>query len=139
MASRTPAGQPAIRVALGPDEPVALARPLVRWVVTEYGTAYLFGKSLAERALALIAIAHPDDRPGLLAGGAERGILARGQELRSLTAYPVDEERELTLRDGRAGPAPADEGRRPSCPAGAVPPAARAGRADAVLPEAAAR
>jgi acyl-CoA hydrolase/RimJ/RimL family protein N-acetyltransferase len=101
MASRTPAGQPAIRVVLGPDEPVALPRPLVRWVVTEYGTAYLFGKSLAERALALIAISHPEDRPGLLAGARERGILARSQELRSLTAYPVDEERELTLRDGR--------------------------------------
>ena len=101
MASRTPGGQPAIRVVLGPDEPVALARPLVRWVVTEYGTAYLFGKSLAERALALIEIAHPEDRAGLLAAARERGILARGQQLRSLTAYPIDEERELTLRDGR--------------------------------------
>ena len=101
LASRTPAGQQAIRVALGPDEPVALARPLVRWVVTEYGIAYLFGKSLAERALALIAIAHPDDRPGLLAAAQERGIVAAGQRLRSHTAYPVDEERELSLRDGR--------------------------------------
>ena len=101
LASRTPAGQQAIRVALGPDEPVALARPLVRWVVTEYGTAYLFGKSLAERALAMIAIAHPDDRPGLLAQAQERGIVAAGQRLRTHTAYPVDEERELVLRDGR--------------------------------------
>ena len=101
LASRTPAGQPAVRVALGPDEPVTLARPLVRWVVSEYGTAYLFGKSLAERALALIAIAHPDDRPGLLAAAQERGIVAAGQELRSRTAYPVEEERELALRDGR--------------------------------------
>ncbi len=73
----------------------------MRWVVTEYGTAYLFGKSLAERALALIAIAHPDDRPALLAAAQERGIVAAGQQLRSHTAYPVDEERELALRDGR--------------------------------------
>ena len=101
IASRTPAGQPSVRVTLSADEPVALARPLVRWVVTEYGTAYLFGKSLAERALALIAIAHPDDRPALLAAAQERGVVAPGQQLRSHTAYPVDEERELTLRDGR--------------------------------------
>jgi acyl-CoA hydrolase/GNAT superfamily N-acetyltransferase len=101
MSSRTPAGQPALRVVLGPDEPVALSRALVRWVVTEYGTAYLFGKSIAERAVALIGIAHPDDRAGLLAAARERGIVPPGQELRSHTAYPVDEERTATLRDGR--------------------------------------
>ena len=101
LSSRTPGGQPAVRVALGYDEPVALARPLVRWVVTEYGTAYLFGKSIAERALALIAIAHPDDRAALLEAAQDRGIVPAGQRLRSHTAYPVDEERELVLRDGR--------------------------------------
>jgi acyl-CoA hydrolase/RimJ/RimL family protein N-acetyltransferase len=101
MASRTPAGQPAVKVALGPDEPVALARADVRWVVTEYGTAYLFGHSLAERALALIEIAHPEDRKGLLDAAREQGIVAAHQELRSRRAYPVDEERDVTLRDGR--------------------------------------
>ncbi len=101
MASRTPSGESAIRVVLGPDEPVAIARALVRWVVTEYGTAYLFGKSIAERALALISIAHPDDRKALLAAARERGIVAAGQELRSRSAYPVDEVREVALRDGR--------------------------------------
>ena len=101
MASRSPAGRPAVRVALGPDETVAIARADVRWVVTEYGTAYLFGKSLSQRALALIEIAHPDDRQNLLDAAMERGIVAEGQQLRSKTAYPVDEERELILRDGR--------------------------------------
>jgi acyl-CoA hydrolase/RimJ/RimL family protein N-acetyltransferase len=101
MASRTPAGDCALRVVLRPDEPVALARALVRWVVTEYGTAYLFGKTLAERALALIGIAHPDDREWLLTAAREQGIVAPGQELRSTSAYPVDEEREIALRDGR--------------------------------------
>ena len=101
MASRSPAGRPAIRVALGPDEPVALARADVRWVVTEYGTCYLFGSSLAERAVALIGIAHPDDRADLLAEAREHGIVAPDQELRSRTAYPLDEERDVTLRDGR--------------------------------------
>jgi acyl-CoA hydrolase len=34
-------------------------------VVTEWGVAELFGRSLRERALALIAIAHPDARDRL--------------------------------------------------------------------------
>jgi hypothetical protein len=36
-----------------------------RTVVTEWGVAELFGRSLRERALALIAIAHPDFRDAL--------------------------------------------------------------------------
>jgi acyl-CoA hydrolase/L-amino acid N-acyltransferase YncA len=101
LASRSPSGRTAFRVALGPTEPVALTRAEQRWVVTEYGTAYLHGKSLAERALALVEIAHPDDREELLAAARECGILAEGQRLRSHRAYPVEEERALTLRDGR--------------------------------------
>jgi len=34
-------------------------------VVTEYGIADLFGKTLSERAKALISIAHPEDRETL--------------------------------------------------------------------------
>jgi acyl-CoA hydrolase/GNAT superfamily N-acetyltransferase len=101
LSSRTPAGEPAVRAALGPDEPVGIGRADVRWVVTEYGTAYLFGRSLAERAVAMIGIAHPADRAALLEQARERGVVARDQELRSGRAYPVDEERELALRDGR--------------------------------------
>ena len=41
---------------------VVTSRAHVHYVVTEYGIAYLHGKSLRERAKALIAIAHPDDR-----------------------------------------------------------------------------
>jgi acyl-CoA hydrolase/GNAT superfamily N-acetyltransferase len=101
LTSRTPSGEPAFRVTLGPDEPAGLGRWLIRWVVTEYGTAYLFGRSLAERAIELIAIAHPDDRASLLEQARERGIVRPDQELRSRSAYPAHEERELELRDGR--------------------------------------
>jgi acyl-CoA hydrolase len=101
LASRTPAGRSAICLDLGPDEAVAIPRADVHWVITEYGTAYLFGRSLAERAVALIEIAHPDVRKELLDGAIERGLVAAGQQLRSRTAYPVEEVRDVRLRDGR--------------------------------------
>jgi acyl-CoA hydrolase/RimJ/RimL family protein N-acetyltransferase len=101
LASRTPGGQPTICPELGAGEPVAIPRADVHWVITEYGTAYLFGRSLAERAVALMEIAHPDDRSGLLEAAVERGLVSRAQKLRSRAAYPVTEERDIRLRDGR--------------------------------------
>ncbi|MEE9935845.1 MAG: hypothetical protein K4445_09020 [Deltaproteobacteria bacterium] len=44
---------------------VVTNRADVHYVVTEYGVADLRGKSVAERAGALMAIAHPDFRDGL--------------------------------------------------------------------------
>ncbi len=44
---------------------VVTTRAHVRTVVTEYGVAELFGRSLRERAVALIGIAHPDGRDRL--------------------------------------------------------------------------
>jgi RimJ/RimL family protein N-acetyltransferase len=70
-------------------------------VITEYGTAYLFGRSLAERAVALIDIAHPDFRKELLTAAQASGLVGREQRLHSSTAYPVDKVREVRLRDGR--------------------------------------
>jgi acyl-CoA hydrolase len=46
---------------------VVTTRAHVRTVVTEWGVADLFGRSLRERAVALIGIAHPDARDRLLA------------------------------------------------------------------------
>jgi 4-hydroxybutyrate CoA-transferase len=46
---------------------VVTTRAHVRTVVTEWGVAELFGKSIRERAEALIAIAHPDHRDALAA------------------------------------------------------------------------
>ena len=101
LASRTPAGRSAISLDLGPNEAVAIPRADVHWVITEYGTAYLFGRSLAERAVALIEIAHPDSRKELLDAAIERGLVGPKQQLRSRTAYPVAEVRDVRLRDGR--------------------------------------
>jgi acyl-CoA hydrolase/RimJ/RimL family protein N-acetyltransferase len=101
LASRTPDGASSIRPELAPGEAVAIGRADVRWVITEYGTAYLFGRSLADRAVALMEIAHPDFRAGLLQAAVKRGLVRPGQQLRSRTAYPVGEERDAALRDGR--------------------------------------
>jgi acyl-CoA hydrolase/RimJ/RimL family protein N-acetyltransferase len=101
LATRTPEGRPAIRPELDPAEPVAIPRGDIHWVITEYGTAYLFGRSLAERAVALIEIAHPEDRQDLLEAAVTRGLVSRAQTLRSRAAYPVGEERDVLLKDGR--------------------------------------
>jgi acyl-CoA hydrolase/RimJ/RimL family protein N-acetyltransferase len=101
LASRTPQGRSAICLDLDPAEAVAIPRADVHWVITEYGTAYLFGRSLAERAVALIEIAHPDARKSLLDAAIERGLVGPKQQLRSRRAYPVAEVRDVRLRDGR--------------------------------------
>jgi acyl-CoA hydrolase/L-amino acid N-acyltransferase YncA len=115
LASRGRDGASAIRPRLRPDEAVGIARSDVHFVVTEWGIAHLFGRSIRERALALIEIAHPDDREALLREAIAIGHLGAGQRLASQRDYPVEEERRITLADGRtvllrptrAGDAPA--------------------------------
>ena len=50
---------------LAPGAGVVTSRAHVRTVVTEFGIAELFGRSIRERVAALIAIAHPDARDDL--------------------------------------------------------------------------
>jgi len=78
-AARSKGGKPVIAISstaksgrisrivpiLSPGAGVVTSRGLVRYVVTEYGVAYLHGKSIRERAKALIEIAHPKFRDGL--------------------------------------------------------------------------
>ena len=45
---------------------VVITRGDVHYIVTEFGVAYLHGKSVQERSVALISIAHPDFRADLL-------------------------------------------------------------------------
>ena len=51
---------------------VVTTRAHAHYVVTEHGVAYLFGKNLAQRAEALIKIAHPKHRPILEKAFAEK-------------------------------------------------------------------
>ena len=50
---------------LDPGAGVVTSRGLIRYVVTEYGIAYLHGKTIRQRAEALINIAHPKFREQL--------------------------------------------------------------------------
>ncbi|HHM02474.1 MAG TPA: 4-hydroxybutyrate CoA-transferase, partial [Caldithrix abyssi] len=54
-----------IAPVLTPGAGVVTTRAHAHYIVTEYGVAYLYGKSLRERARALINIAHPKFREEL--------------------------------------------------------------------------
>ncbi len=60
---------------LAPGAGVVTSRADVHYVVTEYGVADLYGKSLRERAMALINIAHPNFRDELRAAARRRNLL----------------------------------------------------------------
>jgi acyl-CoA hydrolase len=57
---------------LTPGAGVVTTRNHIHWFVTEFGAAYLYGKSLQERAKAIINIAHPDHREELERAAFER-------------------------------------------------------------------
>jgi len=103
MTSTTDDGQTSrIRAALLEAESATIARTDVHYVVTEFGIAYLFGKSIRQRATALIELAHPRFRPALFAQAQAMGYLTAEQTLNNLRAYPVEEEQTVTLKDGRS-------------------------------------
>ncbi|MEG2369616.1 MAG: acetyl-CoA hydrolase/transferase C-terminal domain-containing protein [Alistipes sp.] len=70
--STTAKGESKISALLTAGAGVVTTRHLIQHVVTEYGVAYLQGKNLAERARALIAIAHPSARETLERAACER-------------------------------------------------------------------
>lgn len=72
MPSTTSGGISRIVPVLRTGAGVVTTRAHVHYVVTEYGTACLFGKDLKQRARALAEIAHPDHRDMLLREAHER-------------------------------------------------------------------
>lgn len=72
ITSRTKKGVPRIVPFLKQGAGVVTTRGHIHYVCTEYGTAYLYGKSLRQRAKALIEISHPDDREMLERAALER-------------------------------------------------------------------
>ena len=72
LGARTAKGLPKIVPVLKPGAGVVTPRADVQWVVTEFGSVNLYGKSLQERARLLISIAHPEDREALERAAFER-------------------------------------------------------------------
>lgn len=62
---------PALKEGAG----VTLTRGDLHYVVTEYGIAYLHGKNIRERAMSLIAIAHPKFRSWLIEEAKKRALI----------------------------------------------------------------
>jgi acyl CoA:acetate/3-ketoacid CoA transferase beta subunit/GNAT superfamily N-acetyltransferase len=80
---------------------VVTTRGDVHYVVTEFGIAYLHGKNIRERAMALINIAHPDYREWLMQGAKEMKYVYQDQKMPPPGAiYPEELERFFTTKDG---------------------------------------
>ncbi len=80
-----------ITSVLEPGAGVVTSRGDVRYVVTEYGIADLWGKSVRQRALSLVEIAHPTYRAELLADAKRRRYVFLDQHL-PRGVYPWREE-----------------------------------------------
>ena len=74
----------------------------VRTVVTEFGVAQLEGLTVRERAMALIEIAHPDDRANMVAAAKKSHLLYPDQIFLTGSAhlYPSDISERHTFRKG---------------------------------------
>jgi acyl-CoA hydrolase/GNAT superfamily N-acetyltransferase len=81
---------------------VTLTRGDLHYVVTEYGIAYLHGKNMRERAMDLIAIAHPKFRSWLIGEAKKLHLIYKDQAFIPGEAgvYPVDLETHRTTRSG---------------------------------------
>lgn len=111
-AARSPGGKPIIalpsttsdgkisRIAtrLKPGGGVVTTRADVHYVITEYGIASLHGKSVRERTLALIHIAHPKFRDDLLREARERRLVHPNQIALPPGLQPYPKKYETTER-----------------------------------------
>lgn len=81
------------------DTVVVVPRADVHYVVSEYGAVNLFGKSIQERVIAMISIAHPDFREQLFEAAKERSFIGAERTLgeAAKAVYPVQLEEVLYI------------------------------------------
>jgi RimJ/RimL family protein N-acetyltransferase len=81
---------------------VTLGRSDIHYVVSEYGIAYLHGKNIRERAMELIAIAHPRFRPWLIEEAKKNNLIYGDQKFIPGEAgeYPEELETYRTTKTG---------------------------------------
>ena len=99
LTSTTADGKKSRIVPMLNDTAIVVPRGDVQDVVTEYGAVNLFGKSLQERAMAMISIAHPDFREELFFEARKMGLLGAERTLSESVQgiYPInlEETREI--------------------------------------------
>lgn len=83
---------------------VTTSRGDVHYVVTEWGVAQLHGRSIRERTLSLISIAHPKFRKELLQLAKDRHYVYADQPESSLLEARYPEEFETTIEDREGKP-----------------------------------
>jgi acyl-CoA hydrolase/GNAT superfamily N-acetyltransferase len=103
LTSRDPKGLPNILPSIADLPNQFSAFESVGAIVTEYGVAFLQGRTIRERAQALIDIAHPDDRANLVQKAKAHKILYHDQIFLAESArlYPADIAETYTARDDR--------------------------------------
>ena len=98
------------------DMAVVVPRSDVYYVVSEFGAVNLFGKSLQERAIAMISLAHPDFRDELFFNAKKLGLVSSRRTLKQSihAVYPLKleevvkmDDHEITIRPAK----PVDEWR----------------------------
>ena len=91
---------------LQPGSGVVITRGDVHYIVSEWGIAYLYGKSIRERVLEMINIAHPDFREVLLEHAKKWKYIYSDQKLPisidgRIAIYPEKYETILELKNGK--------------------------------------
>ncbi|MGC8831698.1 MAG: GNAT family N-acetyltransferase [Thermoproteota archaeon] len=89
-----------IRPVLSEGAGVVLTRGDVDYVVTEYGVAHLDGKTIKDRALSLISIAHPKFRNELLEWAKSHKYVPQEVLPFPEVEYPEELKRYITLENG---------------------------------------
>jgi acyl-CoA hydrolase/GNAT superfamily N-acetyltransferase len=91
---------------LQPGSGVVITRGDIHYIVTEWGIAYLYGKSIRERVLEMINVAHPDFREELLEHAKKWKYVYSDQKLPlsidgRISIYPEKYESTLKLQNGK--------------------------------------
>jgi len=102
LPSRNLANEANIRLSIADIPNQLSARESLDIIVTEYGVASLKGRTVRERALAIIDVAHPDDRAELVRQAKEAHILYADQIYLSEAGhlYPSEITHSHTFKDG---------------------------------------
>ena len=81
------------------DIAVVVPRGDVQFIATEYGVVNLFGKTLQERAMALISIAHPDFRDELFSNAKELDLIEIDRKFKQAIkgVYPLKYEETIHI------------------------------------------